>query len=370
MPEGKKILYAASTFGHLRSFHLPYIQALHEEEYQIWCVAAGDSSSMPSYAACVELPFAKEYLSARNVSVVRSTARLVRQERFDAVLTHTSLAAFYVRLGVALAGKGSARVVNTVHGYLFDDASSPLRRAALLGAEKLVAPVTDLVVTMNCCDALIAAEHRLGREPVVQVPGMGVPLAGLRPATPEEKRAARRELGLPQDAFVLLCAAEFSGRKNQAFLIEALTRLPREVVLALPGRGERLEACRELAEERDVADRVLFPGQVADLAPWRAAADACVSASRFEGLPFHVVEAMACGLPAVLSQVKGHEDLVRPGENGMLYPFGDAEAFAGCIRGLVADPARTRAMGEKAAASVRPYDLESALPQVLGLYRV
>lgn len=369
MSEGKKILYAASTFGHLRSFHVPYIRALYEEGHQIWCVAAGDSSSMPSYATCVELPFTKEYLSARNISVVRSTAQLVRQERFDVVLTHTSLAAFYVRLGVALAGKGPTRVVNTVHGYLFDDASSSLRRTALLGAEKLVAPVTDLVVTMNCCDAVIAAEHGLGREPVVQVPGMGVPLAGLHPATPGERRAARQELGLPSDGFVLLYAAEFSGRKNQGFLIEALAQLPDGVVLALPGRGDRLEACRELAEARGVADRVFFPGQVADLAPWRAAADACVSASRFEGLPFHAVEAMACGLPAVLTRVKGHEDLVRTGENGLLYPFGDAEAFAGCIRELAADLARTRALGEKAAASVRPYDVVSVLPQVLELYR-
>ena len=69
-----------------------------------------------------------------------------------------------------------------------------------------------------------------------------------------------------------------------------------------------------------------MPGHLdaAGLALWRAASDACVSASRYEGLPFHVVEAFACGLPAVLSSVKGHVDLVEPGVNGLLFDQGDA----------------------------------------------
>lgn len=368
MSQGKKILCAASTFGHIKSFHLPYIQALHDDGHQIWCLAQGDASPMPAYATCVEAPFAKKYLSPENFSAACQVARLMRRERFDTVLVHTSLAAFFVRLGVALAGKERARVVNTVHGYLFDGNTSLAKRVVLLGAEKFVAPVTDLVVVMNCCDAVLASEHGLSREPVVQVPGMGVPLEGLHPVSEVERLVARQGLGLPEDAFVLLYAAEFSGRKNQAMLIEAVAKLPANVVLSLPGRGDAFEACRSLAVSCGVAERVVFPGHVADLAPWRAAADACVSSSRSEGLPFHVVEAMACGLPAVLSRVKGHEDLVRPGENGLLFPFGDVDACVACVRDLAADRTRARSMGEKAASSVAPYGLSAVKPQLLALY--
>ncbi len=324
---------------------------------------------MPSFATCVELPFTKSYTSPKNLAAVCRTAQLVRRERFDLILTHTSLASFFVRLGVMAAGKGETRVVNTVHGYLFDDHSSPPKRSLLLGAEKLVAPVTDLVVTMNNCDTAIARRYSLGREPVVQVPGMGVPLERLRIAAEDQKLAARRELGVPADAFMLLYAAEFSGRKNQGLLIEAVAQLPPQVVLALPGQGDRLGMCRDLAAERGVAGRVLFPGQVGNLAPWRAASDLCVSSARSEGLPFHVIEAMACGLPAVLTRVKGHEDLVHSGENGLLFPLGDAAACAGCIRELASDCARVKAMGKKAAASAKPYDLASVQPRLLELYR-
>lgn len=55
------------------------------------------------------------------------------------IVTHTSLAAFFTRLGVMLAGKKHTRVVNTVHGYLFDGDSGALRRTVLLAAEKLTA---------------------------------------------------------------------------------------------------------------------------------------------------------------------------------------------------------------------------------------
>lgn len=369
MAEGKNILYAASTFGHLKSFHLPYIQYLHDQGHHIWCAANGDPSAMPDFATCVELPFTKSYLSPKNFEAVRRTAALIRRERFDLVLVHTSLASFFVRLGVMLGRTGTARVINTVHGYLFDEESPLVKRTVLLGAEKLVAPVTDLVVTMNGCDAGIAVRHHLGHEPSAQVPGMGVPLEGLAPCSPRERAEARRELGLPEEGFVLLCAAEFSGRKNQSLLIDSLVRLPDDVCLALPGSGDLLEACKESAARLGLQDRVFFPGHVGDLAPWRRAADLCVSACRSEGLPFHVVEAMACGLPAVLSRVKGHEDLVEPDVNGLLYPYGDGGAYAECVRRLYDDRSALAAMGARAREAAMPYGLDRVMPQLCALYR-
>ena len=365
-----KVLYAASTFGHLRSFHLPYLRALRDAGCEVVALAGGDPSGLPDGVRCVVEPFTKSFTSPYNLRAAVDVARLQRRERFGAVFVHTSLAAFFVRLGVAAGGKGATRVVNTVHGYLFDDASPAPRRAALLGAERLVAGVTDLVVTMNDQDAAVARRFRLGREPVALIDGMGVDLAGLRPASARDRQEARRELGLADDAFVLLYAAEFSDRKNQRMLVEALAGLPERAVLALPGRGDRFDACRARAEELGVAGRVRMPGFVRDLGTWRAAADVCVSASRFEGLPFHVIEGMACGLPAVLSDVKGHEDLVGDGTAcGMRYPFGDAASFCACVERLMGDADLRERMGKAACARAQRYDLRLVMPQVMGLYR-
>lgn len=364
-----RVLYAASTFGHLQSFHLPYIEALRDAGHGVWCVAAGDPSRMPQGVTCVDMPFAKRYTFLKNFQVAQRVARLMRQERFDLVLTHTSLAAFFVRLGIALAGKGSTRVVNTVHGYLFDDQSSMLKRSVLLTAERAVAPVTDLVITMNACDTKIARQYHLGKEPPVQVAGMGVDERRFAVAGEAARQAARRELGLPHDCFALLCGAEFSSRKHQCFLIEAMPSLPSDVLLLLPGAGDLLDECKHLATSLGVGDRVVFPGYVA-LGPWRAAADLCVSASRSEGLPFHVIEALGCGLPAVLSEVKGHEDLVHDGQNGLLYPYDDTAAYVEAVRRLYDDRPCMHAMATRARESVAPYGLATVKPRLLELYGV
>ena len=373
---GRKVLYAASTFGHLRSFHLPYIEALRADGFDETLLAGGDpvAAGMPQGVRCIPADFVKSMSSPRNFAVAREVSRLQLRERFDIVLTHTSLAAFFVRLGILGAvqrDKGARpRVVNTVHGYLFDaDASFP-RRAALLEAERLCAGVTDQSEVMNRQYANIAREHRLCRGQVVETPGMGVMLDGLHPASACERASARRALGMRDDAFVCLCVAEFSQRKNQRLLIEALPNLSERVILALPGKGSEQQACLNLARELGVEGRVSMPGHLdaAGLALWRAASDVCVSASRYEGLPFHVVEAFACGLPAVLSSVKGHVDLVDPSVNGLLFNQGDAAGFCSCVERLLADPALLVEMGEHAVATSARYSRSHVFKPLRAVY--
>ena len=359
-----KILYIASTDGHLRSFHVPYLRSLTEAGCAVTAAGAGDGRGLPEDTAFCSVPFTKRMLSPRNLRAAFFLAKLLRREDFDEVICHTSLAAFFTRLGVMLSGR-RPRVINVVHGYLFDDATPPPRRWVLLWAERLVRRVTDEILVMNAQDLRIARDNRLCRGEITLIPGMGVPLERFAPPSSEERSLARKALGLEAGAAVLVCAAEFSKRKNQAVLLKALALLPEDTVLLLPGDGALLEESKELAEKLGVASRVRFPGRVEDVGPYLRAADMCVSASRSEGLPFHVMEAMACALPCVLSDVKGHEDLLLGGECGILYPFGDAAALAKAVEALGSDAALRHRMGAQGARRVGQYALERVLPQVL-----
>ena len=359
-----KILYAASTDGHLRSFHLPYLAALRDMGCTVTAAGAGDGHGLPEGIGFVSLPFTKSFVSPENFRAARAVAALQKKEHFDLVLVHTSLAAFFTRLGIVLAGKRGVRVVNTVHGYLFDRRSSLLRRTGMLLAEKILAGATDDILTMNAQDTTIARRHRLCRGRTTEIPGMGVPLGRYHPVTEEQRRAARKELHLPEDAFVLLCAAEFSPRKNQAMLIRSLALLPESVMLLLPGDGALREDCEALAGELGVEERVRFPGHT-DTLPYLAAADLCVSASRSEGLPFHVMEAMGCALPSVLSRVKGHEDLLPAEQAGRLFAFNDEKGCAEAVRYFAGNAEARRAAGEAAYKEVQKYDLNAVMPVVL-----
>ena len=259
------------------------------------------------------------------------------------------------------------RVVNMVHGYLFDDQTNFLKRSILFLAERITSGQTDLLLTMNQFDFEVARRFALGKT-VRPIPGIGVDSSALVRAPLEETRKLREEYGIAPDSFVLIYAAEFSKRKNQAMLIRMLTQLPESITLVLAGSGDLLPQCRELVRQLHLEHRVIFPGFVRNIPLWYSMADIAVSSSRSEGLPFNVMEAMYLGLPVVASRVKGHEDLIIHGETGFLFPYDDAACCASLVLELYRSASLRQELADNAQESVLPYSLERVLPQVMDEY--
>lgn len=358
----RKLLLTASTYSHVINFHLPYLRRFREEGWTVHVACGGTAADIPYADEVMDLPLEKSMWSPGNFKAAAMLREKMRKENYGLVSTHTSLAAFFTRM--ALRGlEERPLAANMVHGYLFDGDTPWLKRTMLLTAERWMAPVTDLLLTMNRWDHELAKRYRLGQR-IVQIPGVGVDFSRFDNVPPDTRQALRRKLGIAEDAFVLVYAAEFSVRKGQTMLIRTMERLPETVVLALPGEGALLRECASLAQRTGVADRVLFPGQVRDIPAWYAAADAAVSCSRSEGLPFNIMEAMYAGLPVAASDVKGHQDLVTDGETGLLYPYGDEKACAERIcRLLDSEPLRRRLAGNAREYVVR-YSLERVLPML------
>ena len=363
----KKILYVASTFGHLRTFHIPYLNALLSQGSEVHVMGAGDPVGFPDGVTAIPIPFEKKMTSLGNFRCAFQIRKWIRKEGYDLVSVHTSLAAFFTRLGILFSGR-RPWVINTVHGYLFDENTSWKKRIVLLAAEKLTRPVTNVVAVMNRQDEQIAQKHHLYKEQLVFIDGMGVDVSRFEKSdeTIRAVQALRREYFLLPQEFVMVCAAEFSDRKNQMFLIRAIRRLKQEGIpcrLILVGEGEQFERTKSLAVRLSVRKEVRFPGYTRDLAPYFYLADASVSASRIEGLPFQIMEAMACGLPVIASRIKGHEDLIEPGVNGLLFDFDDEEAFCQAVRQLYEDKKLREKMGRAGQEKVQRYRLERVLPE-------
>lgn len=360
-----RVLFTASTPSHIRNFHLPYLHAFQELGFSVDVACGAPVGEIPYADQVISLPFQKKITALDNWKATRILKKRFRQVSYSLVVTHTSLAAFFTRLALP---RGQARppVVNMAHGYLFDLEKPGVKNRLLFHAERLTAKGTDLVLTMNAQDHSIAQRFRLGQR-VDSVPGVGVDFTPLDNAL-SAPASLPCPINLPEDAFCLLYAAEFSHRKNQSLLIRGLAELPERVHLLLPGQGALLEDCKQLAKELGVAQRVHFPGQVANIAPWYALADGAVSASRSEGLPFNIMEAMYAGLPIVATAVKGHTDLLTHGQTGLLFPPENPTAFADAVHRLLADPDPARRMGQAAHQAVLPYSLPQVLPQVMEEY--
>ena len=363
---GRKVLFTASTCSHIVNFHLPYLRKFREEGWTVHVACGGAPMPVPDVERVIDLPFEKSMWSPKNLKASILLSDEMRRENYALIITHTSLAAFFTRL--ALWGlEERPKVANMVHGYLFDDETPWLKRDLLLAAERWMAPDTDLVLTMNQWDCELAERYQLGGR-VVQVPGVGVDFSRFDKVPPDTRQRLRKELSIPEDAVVLIYAAEFSVRKSQNVVIRAIAQLPEHIMLVLAGEGALREECRELAQKLGLEDRVLFPGQVRDIPAWYAMADAAVSASRSEGLPFNIMEAMYAGLPVVASKVKGHSDLIEDGVTGLLYPYGDVEACAEQVMRLVGSEQLRRELGRNARENVEQYGLERVLPVVWAQY--
>lgn len=360
------LLFVASTQSHIRTFHLPYLRAFYEDGWVIHGAWGGADGSIPYVDKVLPLPFEKKMSAPGNFRAARMLRKAVMAEQYDAIIVHTSLAAFFTRLAV-LGMKRRPTVINMAHGYLFDDRTSPLKRKVLLAAEKLTAPVTDLLLTMNQWDYETARRYDLGKA-VVNIPGIGVDFARLEDQQTGDGTALRQALGIAPDAFVLIYPAEFSARKSQDVLLRAMTALPDHVVLVLPGSGALMDQCKALAQSLDIDGRVVFPGYVTEMGAWYEMADAAISSSRSEGLPFNIMEAMYSGLPVIASSVKGHTDLIVDGESGLLYPYGDWEACAAQVRRLLDGPVFARSLSRHAREEVARYSLEQVFPQVMDQY--
>jgi len=353
----KKILFTASTFSHIVSFHLPYIRWFNENGYKVDVACGGTQAEIPFANEVIQLPFEKSMFSPRNFKAMKMLRKIIGRGNYELISTHTSLAAFFTRL--AAAGiKNRPKVANMVHGYLFDDNTPRLKRNILLAAEKLTASQTDLLLTMNQYDFETAKRYHLGKQ-VVHIPGVGVDFGKFDGVPPQTR---------DPDAFTLIYAAEFSERKNQQFLIRAMRKLPENVQLILAGDGALLDSCKALAKKLGVGPRITFPGHVDNMPYWYAKADAAVSSSRSEGLPFNIMEAMYAGLPVVASEVKGHTDLIQDGETGFLYPFGDTEAYVRQIQALQNHPELRQNLGCSAKSAVQQYSLENVFPQIIEKY--
>lgn len=364
----KKILYCASNASHIRNFHLPYLQFFHEMGWQV-DVAVASAAEIPYADNVIALPFKKSLLSAGNLRAVYYVKRLLTKNQYDIISTHTTLASAVVRLAVQLLGKSSGKVVYTSHGYFFNG-EFELYGLLYLWVEKLLAPVTDMLMVMNRMDYSVAKQHRLSKN-IVSIPGMGLDLAKFSRVGWKEKKSLKVAAGFNPGDFIIIYAAEMSKRKNQgelirAFIISAAQEPSLKLLLA--GDGALKDEYIELARKSDVGDQIRFLGHITDMASLYMMCDLAVSTSCSEGLPFNVMEAMACGLPVIASRIKGHIDLLGSLTEDCLYNLGDEQALAKRIQIYFTDETKKKLIGQENLKNIKRYTLKEVKPMIIEAY--
>lgn len=195
--------------------------------------------------------------------------------------------------------------------------------------------------SIGVCAALMDSLAELGADRQrLHVMRNGVDLERFQPV---DRVKARRHLELPVDRRVLLSVGLLIERKGHHIAIEALKQLPQDVLLVIAGSGPERERLQNLARECGVAARVQFAGQVPNdqLKWWYSAADALVLCSSREGWANVLLEAMACGTPAIATDIWGTPEVIQRREAGRLMAARTPQALVDACSNLFDDyPAR------------------------------
>ena len=314
------------------------------------------------------VPISRNPFTASNIKAYKELVSLVKREKIDIIHCNTPTGGLLGRfVGMKCKVK---KVIYQAHGFHFYKGAPKKNWLLYYPIEKWLARYTDALITINREDYEFAKNKLRLRNggKVHYVPGVGIDTAQFR-LDADLRVEKRKELGIPHDAFVLISAGELNANKNNSAIIAALDQLKNNNIhYILCGVGELEADLKKQAADAGLGDRVHFLGYRTDVKELYAMADCFVMPSFREGLSRSIMEAMASGLPCIVSKIRGNTDLVAENEGGFLCKPTDYCGFADAINALASDAQLCQNISEFNRTRVMDFDVAVVEEELRKIY--
>jgi glycosyltransferase EpsD len=318
-----------------------------------------------------QIDFVRNPFSLDNIKALNQLEKLLDNIHFDIIHTQSPSGGAITRLAAKKNRKKGTKVLYTAHGLHFYKGAPIKNWLVYYNIEKWLGHYTDCIITINKED-YITAQKLLKLKDVKYIPGVGIDLNKFKPQTPEIKSKLRKKYGYKETDFILIYVAEMSYRKHQDLLINVVSLLKDKIPnlkLLLVGTGDLMKRYKEQAKKLKLEQYVFFLGYRNDVPELMNIADIAVSSSRQEGLPVNVMEAMATGLPLVVTNCRGNRDLVKNGENGFVVGINDFMNFSSAIEKLYESEKLRINFGKKSLEFIKTYSLENVRNKMEEIYK-
>ncbi|MYL20105.1 glycosyltransferase [Halobacillus litoralis] len=370
-----RILYVTTISNTIKAFLIPHIKLLISKGHtvDIACYIKKGLDDEPTLKHCniYEIPFSRSPISRGNLKAYKYLKKIIENNKYDLVHTHTPVASLITRL--ICRGLPEIKVLYTAHGFHFFK-GSPIRNWMIYyPIEKLASRWTDAIITMNEEDYLRAKKmtSRLNVN-IYKTSGVGVNLREYAAPGEKYKRELRVKYKLNEEDFILFYAAELNKNKNQNFLIDTIyalkDRVP-NIKILLAGDGPMQEKYQEKAKRLGLKQNILFLGRRNDIPDLLKLADVSVASSLREGLPVNIMEAMSTGLPLVVTDRRGHTDLVKENENGYVVSVNNKKEFSEAIYKLYTNVNLRKRFGGNSYKMVLNYSDENVIEELRNIYK-
>ncbi|WP_312213139.1 glycosyltransferase family 4 protein [Pseudescherichia sp.] len=334
----------------------------NEFDYSLVCSNEGPLTEVLSAKGipCYSIPqFCRELSASKDLKSLINLFKLIRAKNFDVVHTHSSKTGVLGRIAAKFAGV--PKVIHTVHGYAFPAATSKKSYYLYFFMEWLAKYFTDELIVLNEKDRAIAIE-KLGYTPKrVHIIPNGVDTDKFVPAL--SIRAAEQ--------INIIMVGRLWPQKDPKTLFLAVKKLLDEninITVTYVGDGELMEELNTLAA--NYSGKIIFLGWKDNIAEILPQHNLFVLPSLWEGMPLAILEAMSCGLPCLVTNIPGNNDLVKDGYNGFLFEVADHEKLSLLIKKYCQNPDVLLQHAENARSYVQKhYTLEARNKAVSKIYR-
>ncbi|WP_159800590.1 glycosyltransferase [Flavobacterium sp. MK4S-17] len=366
----KKILYTASTEIHLLSFHIPYLEWFKNQGYEVH-VAYKGTNPIPFADKQWNIPFGRSPLDKTNIEAYRKLKKIIDSNNYNIIHSHTPMASFVTRLASIKARRKGAKVLYTAHGFHFYKGGPLSNWLLFFPVEWLMSHITDGMITINKEDYDYLHSKKFGCKGKYMINGIGIDPKRLKLTDKSQKQATKESLNY-NNRILVLYIAEFIDRKNHRFILEAMPEIIKScpnIKFLFAGGGVLRDKMMNFASENNLDNYTDFLGFQKDIGKFISVADIGVSSSKQEGLGLGVAEMMFNGIPVIISEDRGHKELVQNEENGFMFAQNDHSAFINYVKRLYADEELRNDIGAKGQKSVDKFLIHNSLAQMIQIYK-
>lgn len=341
----RKALVIASMASMLDNFNLKNIELLDNMGYDIILAAnfkCEDSNSdekinnfyyemnQKGYKI-IQIDFSRYITNIKKQICSFKQLRKLAEDRYDLIHCNSPICAAMTRFVFKKARKEGCKVIYTAHGFHFYKGAPIKNWLIFYPIEKICSRWTDVLITINKEDFYLA-KKRMNARRIEYMPGVGVDVDKFKNCMVDISDK-RKEMNIPNKAFLLLSVGELNKNKNHEIVIRAIAALHNtNIHYAIAGKGVLNDYLLFLAKEAGIEDQVHILGFREDVAELYKIADAFVHPSFREGLSVAVMEAMSSIIPIIVSKVRGNTDLINEKSGYLCTPSSINDFKKGILR--------------------------------------
>lgn len=384
----KKALMLASVASMIDQFNIPNIQLLQSLGYIVDVVA--DFSNNPGTITkeraellqrklrdmdvkVIDIPIPRTINPSTILKAYKQISALLERNHYNLIHCHSPIGGALCRVAANKERVHGTKVIYTAHGFHFYD-GAPLKNWLLFyPIEKFLSKWTDVLITINKEDYKRAVENFYAKK-TVYIPGVGVDTKKFADCNVDVNKK-RQELGVKPDVFLLLSVGELNQNKNQKIIIDALGKMKEEgclnnIVYLAVGKGVLRGKLELLIEKYGIEKQVKLLGFRSDISELCKTADCFVHPSLREGLGLAPLEAMASGLPLIISHIGGIRDYTKNGVSGCSINPKSVDEMVSAIVKMRDNILFREECGKNNRKSVKPYDIRNTNEIMRDVYSI